>query len=77
MESFSLNRRQFLFMSGFLGVPLFSGLTKTFYPKTAKEEKMTCHAKDYNRLIGMEGFSDTLLKNHFTLYQGYIKAKNV
>ena len=24
-------------------------------------------AKDYNNLIGMEGFSETLLKNHFTL----------
>jgi Fe-Mn family superoxide dismutase len=26
-------------------------------------------AKDYGKLIGMEGFSETLLKNHFTLYQ--------
>lgn len=32
--------------------------------------------KDYSRLIGMEGFSDTLLKNHFTLYQGYVKNTN-
>ena len=29
-------------------------------------------AKDYSKLIGMEGFSDALLKNHFTLYQGYV-----
>jgi Fe-Mn family superoxide dismutase len=29
-------------------------------------------AKDYSKLIGMEGFSETLLKNHFTLYQGYV-----
>ena len=27
---------------------------------------------DYSHLLGMEGFSDTLLKNHFTLYQGYV-----
>ena len=32
--------------------------------------------KDYSKLIGMEGFSETLLKNHFTLYQGYVKNTN-
>lgn len=32
--------------------------------------------KDYSRLIGMEGFSETLLKNHFTLYQGYVTNTN-
>ncbi len=33
-------------------------------------------AKDYTSLIGMEGFSETLLNNHFTLYQGYITNTN-
>ena len=33
-------------------------------------------AKDYTKLIGMEGFSETLLKNHFTLYQGYVTNTN-
>jgi len=33
-------------------------------------------AKDYNSLIGMAGFSETLLKNHFTLYNGYITNTN-
>lgn len=33
-------------------------------------------AKDYSRLIGMPGFSETLLNNHFTLYQGYVKNSN-
>jgi len=37
---------------------------------------MTYETKDYNKLIGMEGFSETLLKNHFTLYQGYVKNTN-
>lgn len=37
---------------------------------------MAYTAKDYNRLIGMEGFSETLLKNHFTLYQGYVTNTN-
>ena len=33
---------------------------------------MTYVARDFNDLLGMKGFSDTLLKNHFTLYQGYV-----
>ena len=37
---------------------------------------MAYNAKDYSRLIGMEGFSETLLKNHFTLYQGYVTNTN-
>jgi Fe-Mn family superoxide dismutase len=37
---------------------------------------MSYTAKDYNKLIGMEGFSETLLKNHFTLYQGYVTNTN-
>jgi Fe-Mn family superoxide dismutase len=41
-----------------------------------KEGKMAYTAKDYSRLLGMEGFSDTLLKNHFTLYQGYVTNTN-
>ena len=37
---------------------------------------MTYTAKDYGYLIGMKGFSETLLKNHFTLYQGYVTNTN-
>ena len=37
---------------------------------------MSYQAKDYSSLIGMEGFSETLLKNHFTLYQGYVTNTN-
>lgn len=33
-------------------------------------------AKDYAQLIGISGFSETLLKNHFTLYQGYVANTN-
>ena len=63
-------------MSGILGITHISGEPETSIAKTEKEEKMTYNAKDYNRLIGMEGFSDTLLKNHFTLYQGYVANTN-
>ncbi len=37
---------------------------------------MAYTAQDYTKLIGMEGFSETLLKNHFTLYQGYVTNTN-
>jgi Fe-Mn family superoxide dismutase len=37
---------------------------------------MTYTAKEYARLIGTPGFSDALLKNHFTLYQGYVTNTN-
>lgn len=37
---------------------------------------MAYTAKDYSPLIGMQGFSDALLKNHFTLYQGYVTNTN-
>jgi Fe-Mn family superoxide dismutase len=44
--------------------------------KVWKEEDMSYTAKDYSKLIGTEGFSETLLKNHFTLYQGYVTNTN-
>ena len=33
-------------------------------------------SKTYDHLLGTPGFSDQLLKNHFTLYQGYVKNVN-
>lgn len=32
--------------------------------------------KNYDHLLGTSGFSDTLLKNHFTLYGGYVTNTN-
>jgi len=32
--------------------------------------------QDFSRLLGTPGFSDTLLNNHFTLYQGYVTNTN-
>lgn len=37
---------------------------------------MSYTAKEYARLIGTSGFSDALLKNHITLYQGYVTNTN-
>lgn len=37
---------------------------------------MAYEAKNFDSLIGLNGFSDQLLKNHFTLYQGYVNNTN-
>lgn len=37
---------------------------------------MPYQVNDYSYLLGMKGFSDELLKNHFTLYSGYVKNTN-
>ena len=33
-------------------------------------------AKNFEALLGTEGFSDVLLRNHFTLYEGYVSNTN-
>ena len=33
-------------------------------------------AKNFESLLGTEGFSDALLRNHFTLYEGYVSNTN-
>ncbi len=37
---------------------------------------MAYEAQDYSKLIEMEGFSETQLNNHFTLYKGYVTHTN-
>jgi len=37
---------------------------------------MPYEAKNYENLIGLEGLSEQLLKNHFTLYAGYVSNFN-
>lgn len=37
---------------------------------------MSYSPQNYDHLLGTPGFSDTLLKNHFTLYQGYVTNTN-
>ncbi len=74
-----LNRREFLKTTG-------AGLAVLLYNHSSilnaetiikKEDKIMAYSpKDYSKLIGMEGFSETLLKNHFTLYQGYVTNTN-
>lgn len=37
---------------------------------------MAYSAKKFDQLLGLTGFSDTLLTNHFGLYEGYVKNTN-
>jgi len=37
---------------------------------------MAYEQKNYDHLVGMNGFGDVALKNHFTLYGGYVKNVN-
>ena len=74
-----LKRREFLAIAGAGGAAaLASGsLAGAAGRILAKEDgTMAYTAKDYGRLIGLAGFSETLLKNHFTLYQGYVTNTN-
>lgn len=73
-----LKRREFLALSGLGGAALISGGAFPGGKPTIIEEggTMAYTAKDYSKLIGMAGFSETLLKNHFTLYQGYVTNTN-
>jgi Fe-Mn family superoxide dismutase len=72
-------RREFLGLFGWGGTAWLASRFR--FPgkasKAAKEEgTMPYEAKDFGKLIGMAGFSETLLKNHFTLYQGYVANTN-
>ena len=69
-------RRQFLTLSGLGSIAFLSGQPNLSFAQVKKGEKMAYMAKDYSQLLGMEGFSETLLKNHFTLYQGYVTNTN-
>jgi len=72
-----MRRREFLSITGVGGAALVSRAALPSNANFIREEKtMAYTAKDYSKLIGMAGFSETLLKNHFTLYQGYVTNTN-
>jgi len=72
----ALNRRQFLTLAGVGGVMLTAGRASVSPAQTAQPASGPYQPKDFTKLLGMEGFSETLLKNHFTLYQGYVTNTN-
>ena len=72
-----LRRREFLAALGVGGAALLTGKAMATDTNFTQEVKpMAYTAKDYAKLLGMAGFSETLLKNHFTLYQGYVTNTN-
>ena len=73
--------RKHLFFTGLLCLTLglSSGCQKLSKDsKTNQKVKAAAPytAKDFSDLYGMRGFSNKLLQNHFTLYQGYVKNTN-
>ena len=72
-----LRRREFMRLAGIGGAALVSGAAVPSLASIIQEGKtMAYTAKDYATLIGIPGFNETLLKNHFTLYQGYVTNTN-
>jgi Fe-Mn family superoxide dismutase len=72
-----MSRREFITMTTLGGIALVFNDPMLSSAQTKKEgTSMAYTAKDYAKLIGMEGFSETILKNHFTLYQGYVTNTN-
>ena len=72
-----LDRRDFLTITGLGAAAILLSYPALLKATSEREVKaMSYAAKDYSKLIGMEGFSETLLKNHFTLYQGYVTNTN-
>lgn len=72
-----MKRRDFLRTIGLGGAGfMFMGALPAGGQNKKEVRKMAYTAKDYAKLIGIPGFSETLLKNHFTLYQGYVTNTN-
>ena len=70
-----MNRREFLQVSS-IGILAAVSFPSPGNAQSLKGGSVMYTAKDFSKLIGMEGFSETLLKNHFTLYQGYVTNTN-
>jgi superoxide dismutase, Fe-Mn family len=74
-DRWDLTRREFIALSGLTGVALLSGGDGYVFAQGASPGAAYA-VKDYGRLLGMEGFSEGLLRNHFALYQGYVSNTN-
>ncbi len=51
-------------------------MTKRDFRDKNVKTHMSYQVKNYDRLLGATGLSEQLLKNHFTLYQGYVTNTN-
>ena len=72
-----IKRRDFLKATSVGGAALFTAADPLAGPASGQEVKTSAYAaKDYTKLLATPGFSGALLKNHFTLYQGYVTNTN-
>jgi len=69
-------RRDFLKASGWGGAAWAAGITASGAAGQEGKPQAVYSPLDFSRLTGTPGFSETLLKNHFTLYQGYVTNTN-
>jgi Fe-Mn family superoxide dismutase len=58
-----------------LTTSLFCSAALIAAPQIAPKQAYQAH--DFSHLLGMPGFSDTALNNHFKLYQGYVNNTNL
>ncbi len=71
-----VDRREFVKIAGLGGAVLAAGGPAAAFSGASEEGKPAYAARDFGRLPGTPGFSETLLKNHLTLYQGYVTNVN-
>ena len=71
-----VDRRTFLKVGGLGGAAVAVGGPAAAFAGKSGEGNPAYEARDFGRLLGTEGFSETLLKNHLTLYQGYVTNVN-
>ena len=70
--------KRMIYAGVLLGILIFIGIAQAEQglKPGAISEGSSLKPKDYSGLVGMKGFSETLLKNHFKLYEGYVKNTN-
>jgi Fe-Mn family superoxide dismutase len=70
--------KRMIYAGVLLGILIFIGIAQAEQglKPGAISEVSSLKPKDYSGLVGMKGFSETLLKNHFKLYEGYVKNTN-
>ncbi len=75
-----LKRREFLALATVGGAAALAGTASPVRAGGRIQDqggtKMAYVARDFTKLVGTPGFSETLLRNHFTLYQGYVTNTN-
>lgn len=78
MERPSFTRREVLATTtaGIAAMSLAGGAAAAVTQDSKAPASTPYTSKDYSGILGTPGFSNTLLQNHFTLYQGYVKNTN-